>query len=572
MLAGLPHRFVPLEPSLTSNEQTFGTSHVRGRKASGGHSDATSPWLLHSRLTADPLALSSLTVPVQPSPGNMLQDDEARSLRSAEPSADGAPVDSICGESDASTKELRGAQPLRVQFAGLASHAQAHANHGPEAATGEVASSAGGQANVISAERSHLPASGAVDTVSFGSASASAETPTNMDRLQRTDRSGRITENGSGRVPVPAQREPLEGYAADSIQPLDCSDPALASDSIAPSAIRADRIQSGKMRSAGTPAALNVPRGDPAVSDAAEGTVCSAPAPDPKARSAFHAEPTAAGTLSLEPGENKDPVRSLGNPPTGPRPAIERATAQTSATEGADDPRATPPPPRQAPAASAISLGEHRVQKDSTSLTRKVDQEHCGADAHASGAAWSDNTRPSLMTPAHAPVEMPNRENAPAHNPAMPSRDTFAALDASTSGASATWTHAGTREAEAGYLDPSLGWVRVRAQATAGTMHATILPASSDAAQALGPHLEGLNSYISERHGQGSHVSIASPTGHSQSGHSQSGPNHSGQDTPARQNLPSATYQPTNLASGPADRGVNASAFSNGAQYISVLA
>jgi hypothetical protein len=43
--------------------------------------------------------------------------------------------------------------------------------------------------------------------------------------------------------------------------------------------------------------------------------------------------------------------------------------------------------------------------------------------------------------------------------------DTFSALDIAGSMPASTWLHAGVRHAEAGYLDPSLGWVGVRAEA-----------------------------------------------------------------------------------------------------------
>jgi hypothetical protein len=87
--------------------------------------------------------------------------------------------------------------------------------------------------------------------------------------------------------------------------------------------------------------------------------------------------------------------------------------------------------------------------------------------------------------------------------------DTFAALDAERMGSPATWIHAGTHHAEAGYLDPALGWVGVRADAAGNGVHATVLPGSGEAAQVLGSHLAGLNSYLSEHHGQSTTVTLA---------------------------------------------------------------
>jgi hypothetical protein len=79
-------------------------------------------------------------------------------------------------------------------------------------------------------------------------------------------------------------------------------------------------------------------------------------------------------------------------------------------------------------------------------------------------------------------------------------QDTFAALDAGTTTASPYWMHAGTQRAEAGYQDPALGWIGVRAELGGGGIHAALVPGSADAAVTLGGHLTGLNSYLNEQH------------------------------------------------------------------------
>jgi hypothetical protein len=78
------------------------------------------------------------------------------------------------------------------------------------------------------------------------------------------------------------------------------------------------------------------------------------------------------------------------------------------------------------------------------------------------------------------------------------SSDTFAALDADTTTGRPTWVHAGAQQAEAGFQDSSLGWVSVRADASGGGVHAELVAGSSDAAQALGSHMAGLNAYLAE--------------------------------------------------------------------------
>ena len=77
------------------------------------------------------------------------------------------------------------------------------------------------------------------------------------------------------------------------------------------------------------------------------------------------------------------------------------------------------------------------------------------------------------------------------------------------------WLHAGAQRAEAGYQDPALGWVSVRAGVADGAIHAAIVPGSADAATALGSHLGSLNSYLAERDIHSTTVTVASPEPHS---------------------------------------------------------
>lgn len=88
---------------------------------------------------------------------------------------------------------------------------------------------------------------------------------------------------------------------------------------------------------------------------------------------------------------------------------------------------------------------------------------------------------------------------------------TFAALDSTSGSAAPSWTHVSARHAEAGFQDPSLGWVSVRADVNAGAVHATVVPGSADAAQTLGGHMAGLNSYLSDEHAHVETLTLAVP-------------------------------------------------------------
>lgn len=88
--------------------------------------------------------------------------------------------------------------------------------------------------------------------------------------------------------------------------------------------------------------------------------------------------------------------------------------------------------------------------------------------------------------------------------------EAFSAVDAGRGAPPATWIHAGTRHAEAGYLDPALGWIGVRADAIPNGVHAVLIPGSTEAAQALEHHVAGLSAYISEHHGPAATVTMGS--------------------------------------------------------------
>lgn len=79
-------------------------------------------------------------------------------------------------------------------------------------------------------------------------------------------------------------------------------------------------------------------------------------------------------------------------------------------------------------------------------------------------------------------------------------QQTFTALDSGSQDDLTTgrWLHAGRTRAEAGFDDPSLGWIGVRAELTSSGVHASVVPGSAEAAQSLGAHLSGLSLFLSE--------------------------------------------------------------------------
>jgi len=134
-----------------------------------------------------------------------------------------------------------------------------------------------------------------------------------------------------------------------------------------------------------------------------------------------------------------------------------------------------------------------------------------------------------------------------------------------------TWIHAGARHAEAGYLDPALGWIGVRADTAGGEMHASLLPASSDAAQVLGSHLAGLNDYLTRQHGEAVSVTMAAPQEFAGPGTSaqQQQERHSSQEPTPSTKEPEfpAAHRDLHVPAPAA-----AQAYAVGARYISVMA
>lgn len=110
-------------------------------------------------------------------------------------------------------------------------------------------------------------------------------------------------------------------------------------------------------------------------------------------------------------------------------------------------------------------------------------------------------------------------------------QETFTALDAGTSVGTPGWVHAGSRQAEAGFQDPSLGWVGVRADLSGGSVHASLVPGSAEAAQVLGTHLAGLNTYLTEQQTPVATLTVAAGANGMEPGVGQQMQQNAGQET-----------------------------------------
>jgi hypothetical protein len=245
------------------------------------------------------------------------------------------------------------------------------------------------------------------------------------------------------------------------------------------------------------------------------------------------------------------------NPETGPSQSQQ---AQSSSFAGAQAAPTAPPISRPAraldsqtsaefantehrsqgaPVSSATNTAASQAKHPEAASSKTVAAAHPAADtvqatlsAHQSAAGTPDSLTASLIgrpETANDPRTHPEPETQTLIRSTAP--DAFAALDAQSTTPTATWVHAGTHRAEAGYLDPSLGWVGVRAETNGDSLHASIIPGSGEAAQALGGHLPALNSFLADHHGSSSTVTLTSPDHHQ----FQSGAGHSGESSAQQQ-------------------------------------
>jgi hypothetical protein len=132
--------------------------------------------------------------------------------------------------------------------------------------------------------------------------------------------------------------------------------------------------------------------------------------------------------------------------------------------------------------------------------------------------------------------------------------ETFAALDGDAPAGSVNWTHTGAQRAEAGFEDPALGWVGVRADLGSGSVHASLVAGSAEAAQTLGSHLAGLNDYLAERHPGVGTVTVA---GYENSGSSTNAQSGSGTESGTQSGSQSSPHQgsTSNADSGSSNNG-----------------
>ncbi|MGB6192706.1 MAG: hypothetical protein WBF42_09585 [Terracidiphilus sp.] len=159
---------------------------------------------------------------------------------------------------------------------------------------------------------------------------------------------------------------------------------------------------------------------------------------------------------------------------------------------------------------AAQQAGQHRKTEraeDQSGTTAVLQSPHLVAHAIVPGIVPGDG--------AAYPKQIGATKGEPASlaPSATDMQQTFTALD--SGGTSGTeighWTHTGKTSAEAGFDDPALGWIGVRAELGPSGVHASVLPGSADAVQSMHSYLPELNAYLAEHRVPVETVAVAAP-------------------------------------------------------------
>jgi hypothetical protein len=181
---------------------------------------------------------------------------------------------------------------------------------------------------------------------------------------------------------------------------------------------------------------------------------------------------------------NLQPVATSAAASSGKSSAVAPSVSKSSSAGGKSSASELLRSARGTGNSDSVEHGSHLIEGQSSGLA--VDASTMTRElAGARGAASMDGEMATASTAAKTGPD---------------SREAFATLDAEAASGTPTWIHASTQRAEAGYNDPILGWVGVRADASGSGVHAEVVAGSADAALALGSHMAGLNAYLAEHH------------------------------------------------------------------------
>jgi hypothetical protein len=243
-------------------------------------------------------------------------------------------------------------------------------------------------------------------------------------------------------------------------------------------------------------------------------------------------------------------------------------------------------------ASKKLHSASARLRNESDEISGRATESHPvlpRAAQNVSVQVIASDSKHFEMAPIRDPamaLRFESRENSPiatahAGNLRSAEREVFDALDAGGLASSSTWIRTGTRQAEAGFQDPEIGWVTVRASTGANGVHAALVPSSMDAAQSLGSHLSDLSAYLADHHAPVHSVTVSTPEPHGSEqslgermdhGAAQGG-SHGRQSDSSTDNNPTSGSAPGSVAIIHRSEAIEQPAFAaRGGRHISVVA
>jgi len=203
-------------------------------------------------------------------------------------------------------------------------------------------------------------------------------------------------------------------------------------------------------------------------------------------------------------------------------PGVDGVNPLQSVVNAASASSALPSPPLLSAGKSGSTSGGQNITSDLARSARETGSREAGnsgalqpaaahAQVHVSALTTNVVAATGDLSGAVVAVGDAGSKTTPIVGP--DTREAFATMDAQSATASPAWIHAGRQQAEAGFQDPTLGWVGVRADANGGGVHAEVMAGSAEAAQALGSQMAGLNAYLAEHHSPVETVTLSAPDG-----------------------------------------------------------
>lgn len=218
-----------------------------------------------------------------------------------------------------------------------------------------------------------------------------------------------------------------------------------------------------------------------------------------------------------DPGKPFDRNPSVGDgadqPSLNPVSAEQNPQVDLKMTGGTPAPAGAGAAPSAGAGKRSRSTSELAAQPMRTSGGDVIQREKLTDEARV-GNGQMDNTAPAReLTAVQAALGNPGEHSGPGAGASEDAsrRETFSALDLGSGFGETRWSHATPAHAEAGFQDPALGWVGVRADVLGGGIHAAVVPGSIDAAQALAGHMAGLGAHLAAQHLAVHSVSVATP-------------------------------------------------------------